>query len=106
MRLGQLNTRKPSEEHTFLLLSYPETNSDKFIRARTHEFTRAHAHTHARTQNNMSQGNLGAGSGRDQPIVVTDDEKLMTRNSDVIKLQHRIREIAQVSAPVYFYLYR
>jgi hypothetical protein len=54
----------------------------------------------------MSQGNLGAGSGMDQPIVVTDDEKLMTRNSDVIKLQHRIREIAQVSAPIYFYLYR
>ena len=44
----------------------------------------------------MGQGNLVAGSGRDQPIVVTDDEKLTTMHADVIKLQNRIREIAQV----------
>jgi hypothetical protein len=44
----------------------------------------------------MGQGNLGAGSGRDQPIVVTDDDKLTTRHADVVKLQNRIREIARV----------
>ena len=54
-----------------------------------------HTHTHTHTQN-MGQGNLGAGSGRDQPIVVTDDDKLTTRHADVVKLQNRIREIARV----------
>ena len=108
LRLGQSNTRKLSESiHFCCFHTLKQIVTNSYVR--THEFTRTHAHTHAhthtRTQNNKSQGNMGAGSGRDQPIVVTDDEKLTTRNSvsDVTKLQHRIREIAQVSAPVYFY---